>query len=285
MTLSTGPARAGAVPPRDSRGVPPPGPPVLRFGDSGGSYGLRAGRAPHADDLPRADDTSPDPGDPGDLGREIVAVKKRLNELGFNVGPPTPVYDSGMRTAVWAFQKANGMRPVDRVDTATWRALVRPARIRPLVRDGEPSRVEIDLRRQLLTVWRHDRPVLVSHVSTGAERSYCERGHCGFADTPPGDFRVGERVRGWSMGYLGAMYYPVYFNGGIAIHGSTLVPRYPASHGCARIPLHNAVPLFRLAQPGEPVHVRRSAPERRYPRPAGERRSGDRRDAGINSAR
>ncbi|GAA3428671.1 hypothetical protein GCM10018953_58540 [Streptosporangium nondiastaticum] len=248
MILATAPARAGAVPPRDSRGVPPPGPPVLRFGD-------RAGPGKEI-------------GDRAGPGREIVAVKKRLNELGFNVGPPTPVYDSGMRTAVWAFQKANGIHPVDRVDTPTWEALVRPARIRPLVRDGEPSRVEIDLRRQLLTVWRHDRPVLVSHVSTGAERSYCERGHCGFADTPTGDFRVGKRVRGWSMGYLGAMYYPVYFNGGIAIHGSTLVPRYPASHGCARIPLHNAVPLFRLAQPGEPVHVRRSAPERRTAEPA-----------------
>ncbi|MFF0310177.1 L,D-transpeptidase family protein [Streptosporangium sp. NPDC004379] len=232
VILAPGPARAGTVPSRNSRDVPAPGPPVLRFGDGAG------------------------------LGREIVAVKKRLNGLGFNAGPPTPVYDSGMRTAVWAFQKANGMRPLDRIDAATWRALVHPARIRPLVRDGEPSRVEIDLRRQLLTVWRRGRPVLVSHVSTGAERSYCERGHCGFADTPLGDFRVGERVRGWSMGYLGAMYYPVYFNGGIAIHGSTLVPRYPASHGCARIPLNNAVPLFRLARPGEPVHVRRSAPER-----------------------
>ncbi|MFD0885892.1 L,D-transpeptidase, partial [Streptosporangium algeriense] len=142
---------------------------------------------------------------------------------------------------------------------ATWRAMAGPARVRPLVPGGSPSRVEIDLSRQLLTVWRDGRAVLVSHVSTGARKSYCVRGHCGFADTPPGDFRVGRRVRGWSVGPLGAMYHPVYFNGGIAVHGSTLVPRRPASHGCVRVPLHNAVPLFRMLRPGEPVHVRRPA--------------------------
>ncbi|MEU1735483.1 L,D-transpeptidase family protein [Streptosporangium sp. NPDC020145] len=187
----------------------------------------------------------------------VRQVKRRLRELGFAPGAPGPEYDSALRMAVWAFQKANGLPALDRVDAATRRAMARPARIRPLVPGGSPSRVEIDLTRQLLTVWRDGRAVLVSHVSTGARKSYCDRGHCGFADTPPGDFTVGERVRGWSTGPLGAMYYPVYFNGGIAVHGSTLVPRRPASHGCVRVPLHNAIPLFRMLRPGEPVHVRR----------------------------
>ena len=34
---------------------------------------------------------------------------------------------------------------------------------------------------------------------------------------------------------MGALWRPRYFNGGIAIHGYTSVPGYPASHGCTRV--------------------------------------------------
>ncbi|MEV7907818.1 L,D-transpeptidase, partial [Streptomyces anulatus] len=151
---------------------------------------------------------------------------------------------------------ANGLPPVDRVDPATWRALSHPARIRPLVRSGEPSRVEIDLHRQLLTAWRDDRPVLVSHISTGTGKPYCKNGHCGVAVTPAGDFRAWWRTSGWTSGPLGDQFYTVYFNDGIGFHGSELVPRHPASHGCIRLPLHNARPLYNMVENGEQVHVR-----------------------------
>lgn len=206
----------------------------------------------------------------GSRGMEVHNAKKRLRDLGFTPGNLRPTYDSALRMTVWAFQKANGLRAVDRIDPPTWQALLRPRRIRPLVTYGGPDRTEIDLRRQLLTVWKDGKPALVTHISTGARRSYCEKGHCGFADTPVGDYRVGARVPGWSTGILGSMFYSVYFNGGIAIHGSTLVPRFPASHGCVRVPLHNAVPLYRLLQPGDPIYVRR--PEARA-EPRQERRA------------
>ncbi|MFB9676761.1 L,D-transpeptidase family protein [Streptosporangium vulgare] len=210
----------------------------------------------------------------GSTGIEVHNAKKRLKDLGFPPGNLSPTYDSALRMTVWAFQKANGLKPVDRIDSPTWQALLHPRRVRPLVADGEPERTEIDLRRQLLTTWKGGKPVLVTHISTGARRPYCEKGHCGFAATPLGDYRAGARVPGWSTGILGAMFYPVYFNGGIAIHGSTLVPRYPASHGCVRIPLHNALDVYRFLQPGIPVYVRRSeAPAERRPKARGEQRS------------
>ena len=34
---------------------------------------------------------------------------------------------------------------------------------------------------------------------------------------------------------LGQIYRPKYFIGGVAIHGSQVVPAYPASHGCVRV--------------------------------------------------
>ncbi|MFF5207927.1 L,D-transpeptidase family protein [Streptosporangium sp. NPDC000396] len=196
----------------------------------------------------------------GDSGDRVREVQRRLNQLGFNSGPPSPEYGPALRVAVWAFQKANGLPPVDQIDPPTWHALSRPARIRPLVRYGEPARVEIDLRRQLLTAWQGDKPALVSHISTGNNKHYCKNGHCGVAVTPPGDFRAWWRTPGWTHGPLGDQFYTVYFNGAIGFHGSERVPRHPASHGCIRLPLHNARPLFNMIQTGQQVYVR--LPER-----------------------
>ncbi|MDP9864736.1 MULTISPECIES: L,D-transpeptidase family protein [Streptosporangium] len=196
----------------------------------------------------------------GDEGVRVEEVRRRLDRLGFSPGSAGSGYDPALRVAVWAFQKANGLPPVDQVDLPTWRALARPARIRPLVSYGGPARVEIDLRRQLLTAWKGGRPALVTHISTGNGESYCKKGHCGVAVTPTGDFRAWWRTAGWTTGPLGEQFYTVYFNGGIGFHGSERVPRHPASHGCIRVPLHNAKPLFRMIQTGDQVYVRR--PER-----------------------
>lgn len=117
------------------------------------------------------------------------------------------------------------------------------------------DRVEISLRKQLLIVWRKGRPALVTHVSTGSRRHYCENGRCGFAITPRGRFHVYRPARGWQVGPLGAMYDSLYFHGGIAIHGSISVPLRPASHGCVRVPMTNASRLYGLVQKQEPVHV------------------------------
>ena len=46
-----------------------------------------------------------------------------------------------------------------------------------------------------------------------------------------------QRPDGWWEGDLGKIYRPKYFVGGIAIHGMTSVPAYPASHGCVRLSL------------------------------------------------
>ena len=56
----------------------------------------------------------------------------------------------------------------------------------------------------------------------------------------PWSFHYQRRVTGWRHAPLGLLYNPVYFNGGIAVHGAPSVPNYPASHGCVRIPMHIA---------------------------------------------
>jgi hypothetical protein len=98
---------------------------------------------------------------------------------------------------------------------------------------------------------------LLVGVSSGADRHYCRNGQCGFAVTLVGDFCVYRRVCGWCLGPLGAMYDPMYFAGGIAMHGPrTYRPNPPLMAVCASrcSPLPSSTGSVRI---GEPVLVRR----------------------------
>jgi hypothetical protein len=195
---------------------------------------------------------------PGDRGAAVKRLQRRLRDRGHFWGRADGVYDESTKTAVWGFQKSQGIRPRNQVGGATRRALDHPAKLRPLVPRGARDRVEVDLRRQLLAVYRDRRPVLITHMSSGAGVRFCEGGRCRVANTPVGDFRVTKRAPGWTTGPLGSMYNSLYFIGGVAVHGSTRVPLQPASHGCVRVPIEAADRLYRLVGVGEPVHVRRS---------------------------
>ncbi|WP_327086726.1 L,D-transpeptidase family protein [Nonomuraea sp. NBC_01738] len=188
-------------------------------------------------------------------GVAITQLQQALDKRGFLWGRPNGVYDQRTRYAVWAFQKSRGMRPRTPVGPAVLRALHTPRR-----REAPPKSLRtgalVDLGRQLLTVYRDYRPVLTVHVSTGAGVEYCHDGRCRVAVTPVGDYRIFSRVAGVSTGPLGSMYNTLYFNGGIALHGSLAVPRHPASHGCVRMPLRAADRVFALLHEGDPVHVR-----------------------------
>ncbi|PZG29466.1 murein L,D-transpeptidase [Spongiactinospora gelatinilytica] len=193
---------------------------------------------------------------PGDSGMEVKRLQRALDRLGFDPGPVNGRFGHETTTALWAFQKSRGLPTRAAADEYVWRAIDRRRAPQAMVPGGAADRVEINLGRQLLTVYRAHRPVLISHVSTGAEVHYCHNGRCGDAVTPVGDYRVTSKSPGWTTGPLGSMYNSLYFNGGIAMHGSTKVPPRPASHGCVRLPMHVADRLYRMVGVGEPVYVR-----------------------------
>ncbi|WP_346102577.1 L,D-transpeptidase family protein [Nonomuraea maheshkhaliensis] len=193
---------------------------------------------------------------PGARGEAVRLLQRRLHAGHYYYGKINGVYDEQTKFAVWALQKNRRMVPKGEVDRQVWKALDKPARRRPLVPNGPPDRVEINLREQFLTVYRDRRPVLFSHISTGAEVRYCEGGRCGNAITPVGDFRVQSRAPGWTTGRLGSMFNSLYFTGGIAMHGSSQVPLRPASHGCVRLPIETSKRLYEIVGIGEPVYVR-----------------------------
>lgn len=192
----------------------------------------------------------------GSRGKAVLAVQRRLHQLRFAPGPLNGSFGQEMVTALWAFQKVNRLPLGKVVDARTWRALAHPRPVPRLKPNGARNRVELSLKRQLLTVYRKGRVVLVTHVSTGSRRPYCEGGRCGNAVTPRGDFRVFRKINKWHFAPLGALYRPLYFHRGIAIHGSVRVPLRPASHGCVRVPLTQADVLYPLVKNGMRVYVR-----------------------------
>jgi N-acetylmuramoyl-L-alanine amidase len=104
--------------------------------------------------------------------------------------------------------------------------------------------LEIDISEQVLLEVVDGHVISSTHVSTGNGEGYWYEGEWWLADTPRGWFQIYAKDAGWQEGSLGWLYSPMYFVGGFAIHGSTSVPYYPASHGCVRVTLADADYFF-----------------------------------------
>ncbi|MCW2881764.1 MAG: hypothetical protein JWQ95_5864 [Sphaerisporangium sp.] len=201
------------------------------------------------------------------IGAKGVVVKElqnRLLELGYAPGKIDSRYGGTTQSAVWAFQKVQGISPTSTITNRTWRALENPKAPQILVPNGKPDRVEINLTKQIAVLYAAGQVKLITHISSGSGIPYCETAtwqgktqkFCGDARTPTGDFKTTWRRAGWHKSYLGQLYNPIFFNGGIALHGALSVPLAPASHGCVRLPMHVAEVLPGLLGAGVPVHVR-----------------------------
>ena len=198
----------------------------------------------------------------GSVGTRTKAVQQALKDLGYDPGEPDGKFGLKTTMSVWAFQALHGLAKDGVVGPETEAAiLARPAQqmLRP---ELGPTHVEVDLTRQVMIVWRDGSPKLITHVSTGSQVPYCEdtdQGqNCGDAVTPEGTYQFGRRVEGWRVAPLGKLYNPVYFNGGIAVHGAASVPNHPASHGCVRIPMSIAEYFPTLVNTGDRIQVFRS---------------------------
>lgn len=218
--------------------------------------------APTTTTPPAPSTTVPPPVEPevleaGVSGPRTQALQQRLHDLGYDPGPVDGQFGSKTTMAVWAWQKLHEQEPTGKVHAAEWEQIMMDANdFAPLVPAGAPDRTEIDLAKQVMVVWKAGRPTLVTHVSTGSGKRYNEPGGSGVAVTPTGDYAYTRQIEGWRQAPLGGLYKPVYFNGGIAVHGATSVPLRPASHGCVRIPMHIAEYFQDVVWLGMPVHVR-----------------------------
>ena len=176
-------------------------------------------------------------------GAETTRIQLRLIELGFWLDGYDGRFSHTTRQAVMAFQKYSGLEPTGAVDDQTAFALTVASNRAIGISDVPGVLVEVDKDRQLLFLMVEGRLEWALNVSTGSGQYYRERNQKdpnrwekGRSLTPSGFFVVDrERPQGWWSGDLGEIYRPKYFNGGVAIHGSKVIPNYPASHGCVRV--------------------------------------------------
>ena len=104
---------------------------------------------------------------------------------------------------------------------------------------------------------------LITTTSTASAETFCyitpkkapTQRICEVATTPNGRYTYYYFYDGWQDGDLGKLYNPYYFFKGRAIHGYDSVPAEPASHGCARIPMHIAFYWHNLVNRGDAVYV------------------------------
>lgn len=210
------------------------------------------------------------PGGPvaqGSRSLHVYAYEERLAALKFDPGPVDGVFDQRTRYAAEAFDKLMGWPRDGVIDQPFVDALAGFRYPQPLVPEGEADRVEIDLDRQVLTVYKGWQVALISTTSTGNGKRFCGGSDgCQYAVTPVGRYQFTWHVNGWRNGDLGRLYNPWYFNGGIAVHGYTSVPTKPASHGCARIPMNTSDIFDTLVYKDMAVYVLGiQAPQGGYP--------------------
>ena len=188
-------------------------------------------------------------------GKEIEAIQ-RLYTLHFWTASSYSLKDDTNRQAIIAFQKLNGLPRNGKLTNSTLSRLARASVPTPHVTMHAPH-LEVDLNRQVLfVVDANDQVNRILSVSTGNGKLFNDSGKgMQYALTPRGSFKIYYKVIGWKKSPLGRMFYPMYFSGGFAVHGSNSVPSRPASHGCVRIPMFAAQEMFRVTPVGTPVIV------------------------------
>jgi hypothetical protein len=195
----------------------------------------------------------------GSSGDDVTRLQQRLVDLAFDPGPVDGQFGPATQSAVWAYQKLvvglSGKDVTGKVTPELWDNMQDPTMIRPLRPNASPEHMEIYLPSQTAIVFDGDKPRLITHISTGTGKEWCEKGYCSVAVTPGGVYKFGRRVEGWDESVLGEMFNPVYFNYGVAVHGAYNVPLYPASHACVRVPMHIAKYFPSLVKRGDDVFV------------------------------
>jgi L,D-transpeptidase catalytic domain/Putative peptidoglycan binding domain len=172
----------------------------------------------------------------GARGASVRELERRLAELHYAI-KRDGYFGSEDLEAVYAFQKVEGLARTGSVDAALWSRIIAAGTPRP--RYGG-DHVEIDKTRQVLFIVRGGKVTLTVATSTGAT-----------GNTPLGTWHVYRKVGGFDW----VLYYPSYFLRGFAVHGYPDVPPYPASHGCARIPMWIAQTVYAQIGYGSTVYV------------------------------
>jgi len=179
----------------------------------------------------------------GASGLRVRVLQRGLAALAY-VTPRGGGYDAGTARAVTAFRKVNRMQRTGYASRKVFDMVLRGDGGFRLKYPNHGKHVEADLSRQVLVLARDGRAERIYHTSSGTSATPTIRGSYTFYRKDPGTNSLG-------------MVHSSYFRGGYAIHGYKSVPTHPASHGCLRVPIPNALSIFRWINTGDRIDVYR----------------------------
>lgn len=171
----------------------------------------------------------------------VKLIQRRLAALHIYLRQ-TGVYDTGMGLALDAYHRLLGWGTSHSLDQRTIKALLRGEGRFPVRFPGHGRHAEADLSKQLLALVDGRRVLSIFPTSSGKPST----------PTILGNFRIYSRVRGYLPD---GMYYSDFFHGNYAIHGYNPAPDYPASHGCIRVPIADAIHIYDWLALGDWVDV------------------------------
>ncbi len=184
----------------------------------------------------------------------VQEAEQMLSNLGYWITKVDGKPDDSTRQGIIAFQKVEGLKRTGVLDESVLMKL--RLATRPTPKHQGAAHVEIDISKQVILLVSDEGIVTnVLATSTGNGERYFSEGKWQTAYTPRGTFKIQRQIKGARVAALGTIYYPSYFNGGIAIHGSNSIPVKAASHGCARIPRFADKQFVEMVKVGMPVYV------------------------------
>ena len=177
----------------------------------------------------------------GSGGTFVRLIQQRLAALHFYI-PQTGVYDNGTGLALDAYHRLLGWGTSQRLDGRTIKYLLHGWGRFHVRFPGQGRHAEGNLSRQLLALIDGNRIQWIYPISSGKPST----------PTILGSYQIYRRV----PGYLpDGMYYSDFFIRGYAIHGYDPAPDYPASHGCMRLPIVDAISAYNWLGLGDWVDV------------------------------
>ncbi|MGH2756991.1 MAG: polysaccharide deacetylase family protein [Actinomycetota bacterium] len=190
----------------------------------------------------------------GSSGPEVAYLQKILRHT---------TYPSGVLDGSFGYATLQAVYAYEKVHSIARDGVVPPSQMTSTAMDRRPRTpnrkyhnfIDIDISRQVLFEIRNDKVVHTLPISSGNEETYFVDGDERQAHTPRGDFNITRKIKGKRVSDLGTLWWPSYFVGGYAIHGSDSVPTHPASHGCVRIPRYVERAFWYRNPIGRPVFV------------------------------
>jgi peptidoglycan hydrolase-like protein with peptidoglycan-binding domain len=178
---------------------------------------------------------------PGARGPAVRLLQQRLSSLGYVVGQ-RGLLDDRTGRAVLAFRKVTGMARNTNASSDVFKALAKGKGAFTVRHPDHGKHVEADLSRQVIALIRGSKVERIYPVSSGKPST----------PTVQGTFRVYSKSPGFNAK---GMYFSSYFIRGFAVHGYASVPVFAASHGCLRVPIPDAVSIYRWISIGDIVDV------------------------------